>query len=256
MSLTYYEGDAGPVVASITDEDGNPITPIAADATIVNVHTGEEVVTNEGCVIEPGEAFWLMSDSSEVSQTPARYVAYISVTINAANKYTIQVPFDVLSKTSLFAVDRWRRKVEFAAPNEDAISDQEGRDWIDQAVDMLAREYNFSYTSTLASFTPAADNKTVEFVAQVAALMARTAWWAGKGNWRDEEMSFDGTPFEREWRRLEERLSSSYLDSWFKVDSPPKTYDMFNRDRVDNWGLGSYPMDDGSYVSEDDLPRL
>lgn len=242
-SLVFYVGDAGPVPATVTDDQGNPITPLSATATVVNLHTAEVVALNEACVVGEGTAAWLMSTGHPASQTSARYVAYITVVVDAATIYTVAIPFDVLDKSSYFAVDRWRRKVEFSAPNLDAINDQEARDWVDQAVDYLGKHYGFDYTSTLASISPAPSRSTVEFIAEVAALMARTAWWAGKGNWRDEEMSFDGTPFQREWERLEGQLQAGSISEWLTGAVPMEQFDMYNRDKTDAFGIPDYPDD-------------
>jgi hypothetical protein len=243
MSVAIYVGDSGPVPATVTDAFGNPITPESATATVVNIHTSETVALNEPAVVSEGAASWIIPSGHVVSQQSARYVVYITITIDEATKTTVAIPLDVLDKESYFTVDRWRRKVEFAAPNEEAISDEEARDWVDQAVDFLGRNFGFTYTSTLAHIEPAADRKTVEYIAEVAGLMARTAWWAGKGNWRDEEMSFDGTPFEREWERLEARLRQDSIISWFTGRIPPKQFDMYNRDKVDRWGIVDEPDD-------------
>jgi hypothetical protein len=70
----------------------------------------------------------------------------------------------------------------------------------------------------------------MEFFASVASLMARTAWWAGKGNWRDSEMSFNGTPFEEEWMKIQSVIEKVNADNWFADISFNGT--MFNRDHV------------------------
>lgn len=243
MSLVFYSGDAGPVPATVVDDEGEPLTPLSATATVVNVHTGITMAEDESCVVGPGTATWIMSTGHPVSIAPARYVVYISVQIDETTKTTVAIPIDVLDKSSYFAVDRWRRKVEFAAPNLDSISDQEGRDWVDQAVDYLSRNYGFEYSSTLAMITPAVDRTMTEYIAEVAALMARTAWWAGKGNWRDEEMSFDGTPFQREWERLEGSLTTDSISSWYTGDNVSHQRDMYNRDKTDSWGIPDLPDD-------------
>lgn len=253
MSLTFYTGDAGPITATISDDLGNPMTPLSATATIVNLHTGQVVEAAASCTVGEGFASWILTPGHDVSQTSARYVAYITVELDASTINTVSVPFDVLDKQSYFAVDRWRRKVEFSAPDEDSISDQEARDWIDQAVDFLGRGYGFEYTSTLAALDPAPSRQTVEYVAEVASLMARTAWWAGKGNWRDEEMSFDGTPFENEWKRLETKLSDVGISDWLVGDMPPKKFDMYNRDKANQWGIQDEPDDYFDAVWERDV---
>jgi hypothetical protein len=249
MSLTFYVGDYGPVPAAVTEEDGvTPATPIEATATVVNLHTGSAIVSDAVCYIEPGTAAYIIPDESPITATAARYVAYISVTIDATTRQTVAVPFDVLDKSSNLIVDRWRRKVEFAAPNLEAISDQEGRDWIDQAVSHLNGHYfDTGYTSVLASLTPstgveAAGPNEIELFASVAALMARTAWWAGKGNWRDEEMSLDTSPFWREWSDLKDIISASAVVDWYSgVSDPLEQHNMYNRDKIDIYGFPNEP---------------
>lgn len=249
MSLTFYVDDYGPVPAVVTEEDGiTPATPVSATATVVNLHTGIAVVTDASCFTEPGVAAYIIPSLSPITATSARYVAYISVVIDATTKLTVQVPFDVLDKTSNLIVDRWRRKVEFSAPNDDAISDQEGRDWIDQAVAHLNGHYfDTGYTSILASLTPStgvdpAGSNEIELFASVAALMARTAWWAGKGNWRDEEMSLDTGPFWREWETLRGVLSQTTTIGWYSgVADPLEQHNMYNRDKIDTYGFPNEP---------------
>ncbi len=249
MSLEFYLGDFGPVPATVTDVDGyTPVLPESATATIVNVHTGEVVVTDASCLVEEGLASYIIPDGSQITEESARYVAYISVKIDATTKITVQVPFDVLDKASYLAVDRWRRKVEFSAPNDDALSDQEGRDWIDQAVAYLNRKYTTGFTSVLASITPdpgvaEPDASDIELIAAVGALMARTAWWAGKGNWRDEEMSLDTGPFRDEWDDLQAYIARNADAGWFTTDNLNEKWDMYNRDKIDHWGWVDDPDD-------------
>lgn len=248
MSLVFYVGDSGPVPAIVTDGEGNFATPVSATATVVNVHNGEVVALNEACLVGEGVASWIMPVGHAASITSARYVAYITVTLDATTKTTASVPFDVLDKSSYLIVDRWRRKVEFSAPNDEAISDQEGRDWIDQAVSHLNGQwYNTGYTSVLGSLTPnegvdAAGQNEIEFIASVAALMARTAWWAGKGNWRDEEMSLDVGPFHREWEQLKGVIVTQGDNAWYSgVSDPLEQHNMYNRDKVNRLGHPDEP---------------
>jgi hypothetical protein len=243
MSLTFYVGDYGPVPAAVTEEDGiTPATPLSASADIVNLHTGATVIAGATCLVETGTAAYIIPSGSPITATPARYTAFITVDIDATTRQSVAVPFDVLDKSSSLIVDRWRRRVEFAAPNQDAVSDQEGRDWIDQAVGVLNRYRSTDYTSVLASITPTPSAGDADLIASVASLLARASWWAGKGNWRDEEMSFDGTPFEREWARLEPRLEISSLEGWFGGDFSHTT-DMYNRDKTDRFGIPDDPDD-------------
>lgn len=243
MSLTFYVGDYGPVPASVTESDSmSPATPISATATVVNLHTGEVVVAGASCLVGEGLASYIIPEGSPITANASRYVAYISIELDATTQQTVSVPFDVLDKNSYLIVDRWRRLVESSAPNEESITDQEGRDWIDQAVGVLNRYRNTDYDSTMASITPAPSSGDMSLITSVASLLARSAWWAGKGNWRDEEMSFDGTPFEREWGRLESKLEVSSLEGWFSGDFAHTT-DMYNRDKTDRFGIQDDPDD-------------
>ena len=242
MSLEFYIGDAGPVTATVEDDSFTPLTPTSAVATVVNLHTGAVLASNEPCVVGDGFASWVFGTGHPVSATIGRYVAYITVTIDASNIKTVSIPFDMLDKAAYLVVDRWRRKVEHSAPNQEAITDQEGRDWVDQAVGVLNRYRNTDYSSTLASISPIPSDADLEFIASIASFLARAGWWAGKGNWRDEEMSFDGTPFEREWNRLESKLELSSLEGWFGGDFSHTT-DMYNRDKTDRFGIADDPDD-------------
>lgn len=254
MSLIFYIGDAGPVPASVTDVDGiTPILPLSATADVVNQHTGDVLVSGAACSVDVGVASYIIPDLSPITATSARYVAYIQVVIDATTKFTAAVPFDVLDKASYLVVDRWRRKVEFASPDQDAISDEEGRDWVDQAVAYLRNEFDFGYTSILASITPDTGvddptSGTIELIARVAALMARTAWWAGKGSYRDEEISFDASPFRNEWLALRAELGSASQSGWFETPSVTEQWNMRNRDKINRLGL---PQDVEWYYPED-----
>lgn len=245
MSETFYVGDSGPVPVTISDENGDAITPLGATATVVNVHTGETVALNEACLIAEGLATWVVPEGHAVTQNPGRYVVYITVEVDASTKKTVAVQLDVLDKASYFAVDRWRRKVEFSAPNDDAITDAEARDWIDQAVDHLTGQVpGWTYTSTMSLVYPTPTRSVMEKIASTAALMARTAWWAGKGNWRDEEMSLDTGPFFREWENLKLTLVDSGGSEWYSGSvSPLEVNSMYNRDKIDQWGYANEPDD-------------
>lgn len=245
MPYTFYLEDYGPVSASVYEADGiTPVLPQSATATIVNQHTGEVVITDAACLVEDGVITYVIPDGSPITANSARYIAYLSAIIDSGTKRTIPIPIEVLDKESYFVVDRWRKKVEFAAPNEEALADEEGRDWIDQAVDMLRGGYVFEYDSTLASVTPTPDRSTIETIASVAALMARTAWWAGKGNWRDEEMSLDTGPFWREWEALRSTLTASKDSDWYSGwNDVAEVNSMYNRDKIDQFGFANEPDD-------------
>lgn len=254
MSLVFYVGDAGPVPATVTDVDGvTPVTPESATANIVNQHTGELVIDGGSCSVEEGIASYVIPDGSPVTQVAGRYVAYIRVVIDPNTISTVAVPFDVLDKSAYLVVDRWRRKVEFAARDSESISDEEGRDWVDQAVAYLRREFELGYNSTLGAITPDAGvdapaASDIELIADVAALMARTAWWAGKGTWRDEELSFDASPFREEWEALRAEITSKTSAGWFVDPEVQEQWNMRNRDNINRFGN---PQDRDYYYPED-----
>lgn len=249
MAYVFYIGDHGPVSASVFEADGvTPITPLSATATIVNQHTGEVIIEDAGCLVDVGTMTYIIPEGSPITATSARYVAYLTAQVDATTRRTLSIPVDVLDKGSYLVVDRWRRKVEFAAPNEDALSDQEGRDWVDQAVSHLNKNYfNTGYVSTLATLTPnagvaPAGPNEIEMIASTAALMARTAWWAGKGNWRDEEMSLDTSPFRLEWEGLKSIFAVAGSAGWYSgYNDPNEVNSMYNRDKIDVFGFSDEP---------------
>lgn len=260
MPLIFYLDDYGPVTATVTDLDGTPILPLAGRCTVVNQHTGAEIVTNASCQVASGSMTYFIPQGSPITTTSARYVAYMQAEIDVSSALTVQVPFDVLDRSAYLVVDRWRRKVEFSAPDtwdgSDPISDEEGRDWIDQAVDLINRYWDTGYTSTLASISPAPTHNDIEFIATVASLLARTAWWAGKGEWRDDEQSFSASPFNVEWNRIFGILRDKQEEGWFDgVDDPTVSYDNYNRDRVYSPGV---KLDSGGYwwvsLPDDEVP--
>jgi hypothetical protein len=196
---------------------------------VVNQITGVTVVTGATCAVASGLATYLITSGSFIAQTPGRYVGYMRVQLDAQTADTFALPFDVLDKGSYLVVDRWQRKVADSAPTQDHDDDEHARDWIDQAVDYLNRKYTLGYTSVLGMVNPHPDSTAVEMIASVASVMARAAWWAGKGNWRDAEMTFDATPFKDEWDRIDAEITR-LLDTGWTDNSFSGT--MFNRDSV------------------------
>lgn len=245
MSLVYYLNDYGPVTATITDVDGEtPILPLSGTATIVNQHTGDVIVSDASCQVASGSITYLIPDGSPLTTTSARYVAFLTAEIDSTTKTTLAVPFDVLDKASSLVVDRWRRKVEFSAPpnapdGSDPLSDEEGRDWVDQAVGLINRYKDTGYTSTLAAITPSPTANDIEFIATVASLMARTAWWAGKGDWTDDEMAMRTNPFTVEWNRIFAILRANDGDEWWEesLDGSTFQFNNYNRDKVYGPGI-------------------
>lgn len=251
MSYTFYIGDYGPVTADVLDENDDPQTPLSGSATVVNQHTGEVVVAAASANVALGTITYQIPEGSAVTENAGRYIVYLSAELDANTKNTTAIAIDVLDKSNYLVVDRWRRKVEFAAPEfapdgTNPLSEAEGRDWIDQAVGLINRYWDTGYTSTLADISPAPSDNDIEFIATVASLMARTAWYAGKGEWRDDEMSWSDGPFRIEWNRifaiLNQRKTS---DDWYDdYDGTANNYDNYNRDRVfypgTKWDSGDY----------------
>ena len=249
MGYVFYKNDYGPLTANVFDVDGvTPVTPLSGEATIVNVATGLAIIDGALCQVGEGTITYVMPPDSDVTANPGKYTVYLTAEIDETTKNTTVVSLDVLDKGGYGIVERWRRKVEFAAPEfapdgSDPVGEAEGRDWIDQAVDLMNKYEDTGYVSTLGTVVPTPSANDGELIASVAALMARTAWWAGKGNWRDDEMSFDGTPFEREWRLLETKLSGTGLSGWFDASPTTEPYNMYNRDKADMWGIPDQPDD-------------
>lgn len=227
---TFYVNDNYPLTAEVFASDGTtPVLPDSATIDIVNQTTGATIVSGDSCTVASGIATYFVVEGSDVSSNADRYIGYMRVEIDSSTTQTIAIPFSVLDKGSYLVVERWRRKVEDSAPTEDHIADEHGRDWVDQAVAYLNGRYSTGYTSTLGLIAPTATSNDVEFIARVASLFARAAWWAGKGNYRDSEISFDGTPFQREWEMIQLTIETSMNEGWWTTDMGGTT---FNRDNV------------------------
>lgn len=227
----FYINDNPTLHVDVYEVDGEtPLLPVSATIDIVNQTTGTTVVTNGVATVASGLATYYILSGSTVAQTPGKYVGYMRVQITSTVADTQMIHFDVLSKSSNLAAERWTRKVEGSAPSIEYMSDDHARDWIDQSVDFLNREYTTGYTSTLGTISPAPDTATLDFIVRLAALMARTAWWAGKGTWRDDEMSFDAEPFQHEWASIRTEIGQRSTDDWFT--DPDIGGTVYNRDNV------------------------
>lgn len=254
MSLVFYLNDYGPITANVFDVDGvTPVTPLSGTATIVDQSTGTVLVEDAACQVGLGTITYVVPPDSDVTANSGKYSVYLTAEIDATTKNTTVVALDVLEKGGFGIVERWRRKVEFSAPTyapdgTDPLGEAEGRDWIDQAVDHInAHYFDTGYTSLLGTLTakPGVDEPTatqVEFFASVAALMAQTAWWAGKGNWRDEEMSLDTGPFAARWQALRQSLATDENSGWYtEYTGLMDQWSMYNRDKVDVFGISTKP---------------
>jgi hypothetical protein len=227
----FYVNDNHPLHVDVFGEDGaTPVLPLSATIDIVNQSSGATIISNGSATVASGLATYYVLSGSDVAQTSGKYVGYMRVQITSTVAETQMLHFDVLSKSSNLAVERWTRKVESVAPSAAYMSDDHARDWIDQGVDFLNGLYATGYTSTLGAIVPAPDTATLDFIVRVAALMARTAWWAGKGTWRDDEMSFDATPFADEWASIRSEVVNLRDDGWFT--DPDMGGTVYNRDNV------------------------
>ena len=234
MAHQFWVGNyGGPLTTSVYESDGTtPKLPVSATVTILNLNSGDSVVSGAACQVQTGSAFYQIPSGSAVTSTSSKYVAYMDVLVESGNLLTNAIYFVVLDKASYLVIDRWRRKVGEAAPSTSLLEDEDARDWIDSAVAFVNRRYgDTGYTSTLASISPTPTANDLEFFAEVASLMARTSWWAGRGKWRDEEMSLDPGPFKQEWDRLDTIMSAKNDAAIFQV------VDEFNRDRVVEDGM-------------------
>lgn len=225
----FYVGNYGPLTANVYGADG--ITPAAAQSATIDIirqETGEIVAAAQVAdVSQLGKAVYLIPPGATYMETPGHYVGFMHVVLSDTEKKSIPIQFIVLDLSAYLIVQSWQRKVEKAAPSKDDIRDEAAREWIDDAVSFLNDRYATGYTSTLGSLTPIPDANDIEFIARVASLLARTAWYFGKGNWRDSEMSFDGTPFQAEWKNLEATLESAQMSEFFDAGG-----DMYNRDHT------------------------
>jgi len=200
----YVEDYGGPLTIDVFASDGEtPILPVSASIDIINMETGALVVSNDTCLVASGLASYFIPEGSPATATAGRYVGYISVLIEVGNKLTEEVYFNVYDKTSYLIVERWRAKVEDSAPTPDHIDDDSAREWIDQAVGWINKRYASGYTSVLAAIDPAATDYDTEFIASVASLLARRAWYAGRGSYRDDEISYDARALQTEYEDLE-----------------------------------------------------
>ena len=229
--MFFFVGNyGGPLRTEVYESDGiTPKLPVSATITVLNMDTGTAVVENQACTVATGSAYYNVPSGSAITSSSAHMVAYMDVLVEAGNLLTNPIYFDVLDKGSYLILDQWRRKVEESAPSTELTEDEDARDWIDAAVAYVNKNYrDTGYTSVLGSISPAPTANDREFFASVASLMARTSWHAGKGKWRDEELSMDPGPFKDEWARLDLVMSKD-ADNQLMTGS---VISAFNRDNV------------------------
>jgi hypothetical protein len=235
MAQKFYVDDfGGPLTVNVFASDGEtPVLPLSATIDIINMNTGAQVVTGGACTVASGLAAYTIPAGSPATATAGQYVGYITVLIEPLNQLTEEVYFNVFEKTSYLIIERWRAKTIDSAPTEDHVDDDEAREWIDQAVGWINKRFDSGYTSTLAAISPTATATDTEFIASVASLMARTAWYAGRGTYRDDEISYDARSIAQEWEALDKYFAGLNTSALFDVvDDSGYTVDgVTNRNR-------------------------
>ena len=241
--MFFFVGNfGGPLITEVYETDGlTPKLPLSATITVLNMNTETAVVEGAACQVQTGSAFYNIPSGSAITSSSAHMVAYMDVLVESGNLLTNPIYFDVLDKASYLILDQWRRKVEESSPSDELLEDEDARDWIDAAVAYVNKNYRATgYTSTLGAISPAPTANDREFFASVASLMARTSWHAGRGKWRDTELSQDPGPFKDEWARLDAVMSKDAYNAMLTG----AVFESFNRDRVQGDG---YKWDSGLY---------
>lgn len=234
MAQKFYVGDyGGPLSVNVYAPDGEtPLLPVSATIDIINMSDGSTVVNDGVCIVSSGLASYVIPEASPATATAGRYVGYITVLIEIGNKQTEETYYNVFEKTSYYILERWRAKVQDSALSEDHTDDDAAREWVDQAVDWIKRRFEDSpYASVLGAVDPLPTAKDMEFIASVASLMARTAWFAGRGTWRDDEMSYDARGLQAEWDVLDQFFTDLSVSGIYDTIEPEAVTN-FNRDGV------------------------
>lgn len=253
MSQKFYVGDyGGPLSVNVFAPDGETLLlPVSATIDIINMADGSTVVDDGVCIVSSGLASYVIPEASPATAVAGRYVGYVTVLIEVGNKQTEEVYYNVFAKTSYYILERWRAKVQDSAPTEDHTDDDAAREWIDQAVDWINRRFASGYTSALATIDPVPTADDVEFIASVASLLARRAWYAGRGSYRDDEISYDARALQAEYDSLEKYfvdLNTSGIYDAIETDAVTNR----NRDGVFYRGLwfeDKFPISNPYYDS-------
>lgn len=233
MAEKFYVGDyGGPLTVNVFALDGiTPVMPISATIDIIDMTTGATVVDDGACIVASGTASYVIPPASPATADAGRFVGYITVLLEVGNLRTEEVYFNVYEKTSYLIIERWRAKVTDSALDEDHTDDDAAREWIDQAVGWINKRFASGYTSVLAAIAPMPTDADMEFIAGVASLLARRAWYAGRGSYRDDEISYDARGLQAELEDLEKYFidlnTSGIYDA---IDDPAVT--ARNRDGV------------------------
>lgn len=227
MAQKFYVGDyGGPLSINVFAADGEtPILPVSALIDITNMNTGVLVVDDGVCLVSSGLASYVIPEASPATATAGRYVGYITVLIEVGNKQTEEVYFNVFDKASYLILERWRSKVQDSALTEDHVDDDAAREWVDSAVDWINYRFASGYTSILASIDPAPTGTDMEFIASVASFLARKAWYAGRGTYRDDEISYDARALAAE---------EAAFDKYFEGINTSGLYDAIEPESVTN----------------------
>lgn len=230
MAQKFYVGNyGGPLTVDVFGSDGEtPILPVSATIDIINMETGATVVDDGVCLVGSGLASYYIPEGSPATATAGRYVGFIDVLIEAGNKLTEEVYYNVFEKSSYLILERWRTKVVDSSPSPEHIDDDAAREWVDSAVGWINKHYVSGYTSTLASIDPVPTDGDMEFIASVASLLARRAWYAGRGSYRDDEISYDARGLQAEMDALERYFAELNTSAIYDTITP---YGVTNRNR-------------------------
>lgn len=243
LPMKFYIGNyGGPLTTDVfaADEE-TPVLPESASIDIFNMDTGEQVVSDGVCSVASGLATYAIPEGATYMDVPGRYVGYMDVVLDSSTKLTNEVYFNVFDKASTLVLSRWRAKVEDSALSPDHIDDDDAREWVDQAVAEINRRYTSGYTSVLGTISPTPTDSDLEFIASTASLLARTAWYAAKGTWRDDEMSYDARAIQAEWTAFETYFQELQTSGIYDAIEP-RAVRMKNLDNVFFRGLYFDPM--------------
>lgn len=239
MAQKFYVGNyGGPLTVSVYAPDGEtPVLPLSATVDIFDMADGTQVLDDGVASVTSGLAAYTIPEGATYMQSAGRFVAYFDVLIETGNKQTEETYFNVYEKGSSLILERWRLKVENANPGEEFIDDDAARDWIDSAVGWINKRYTSGYTSTLASIDPAPTDHDMEFIASVASYLARKAWWAGKGSYRDDEISYDARALQAEGEALDKFFTDLDTSAIYDTITPNA---VTNRNRDGVWYRGRW----------------
>lgn len=251
MAQKFYIGNyGGPLTVNVYAADGvTPVLPISATVDIFDMSDASQVLDDGAAVVTSGLASYTIPEGAPYMDAAGRFVAYFDVLIETGNKQTEEVYFNVYEKASSLILERWRLKVGNANPGEEFIDDDAARDWIDSAVGWINKRFTSGYTSTLASIDPSPTDYDMEFIAHVASVLARKAWWAGRGSYRDDEISYDARGLQAEEAALDTYFAD--LDSSGIYDTIlPEAVTNRNRDGVfyrGRWFEDLFPISNPYY---------